>query len=100
MREGGFVCKEDIVRCGDAVTSVGLLIILPHRPFQDTITTNMNQIDTEILNIDKVISANIDRFDTSERGLLSQNILSQLRNFVDHISLKSYSNGKNIDNTY
>ncbi|MDD3064083.1 MAG: ATP-dependent RecD-like DNA helicase [Massilibacteroides sp.] len=60
----------------------------------------MNKIDTEILNIDKVISANIDRFDTSERGLLSQNILSQLRNFVDYISLKAYSNGKNIDNSY
>lgn len=60
----------------------------------------MNKVDTEILNIDKVISANIDRFDTSERGLLSQNILSQLRNFVDHISLKAYGNGQNIDNSY
>jgi len=60
----------------------------------------MNKIDTEILNIDKVISANIDRFDTSERGLLSQNILSQLRNFVDHTSLKAYSNSKDIDNSY
>lgn len=60
----------------------------------------MNKIDNEIINIDKVISVNIDRFDESERGLLSQNILSQLRNFVDHISLKVYSNGKDIDNTY
>lgn len=60
----------------------------------------MSIVDTEILNINKVISANIDRFDTSERGLLSQNILSQLRNFVDHISLKAYSNGRDIDNTY
>jgi len=60
----------------------------------------MNKVETEILNIDKVISANIDRFDTSERGLLSQNILSQLRNFVDHISLKAFSNGKDIDNSY
>lgn len=60
----------------------------------------MSKVDTEILNIDKVISTNIDRFDTSERGLLSQNILSQLRNFVDHISLKAYSSGKDIDNSY
>lgn len=59
----------------------------------------MNKVDNEILNINKVISNNIDRFDDSERGLLSQNILSQLRNFVDHISLKAYSNGKDIDNT-
>jgi hypothetical protein len=60
----------------------------------------MNKVDAEILNINKVISNNIDRFDSSERGLLSQNILSQLRNFVDHISLKAYSKSKNIDNTY
>ena len=60
----------------------------------------MNKVDSEILNIDKVISANIDRFDTTERGLLSQNILSQLRNLVDHISLKAYSNGSDIDNSY
>jgi hypothetical protein len=31
---------------------------------------------------------------------LSQNILSQLRNFVDHTSLKAYSNSKDIDNSY
>jgi len=60
----------------------------------------INKVDNEILNIDKVISANIDRFDKSERGLLSQNILSQLRNLVDHISLKAYSGGKDVDNTY
>lgn len=60
----------------------------------------MNKVDTEILNIDKVISANIERFNTSERGLLSQNILSQLRNLVDHIFLKAHSNGKDIDNSY
>jgi hypothetical protein len=60
----------------------------------------MSKVDTEILNIDKVISANIDRFDTSERGLLSQNILSQLRNFVDHISLKAYSKNQDIENSY
>ncbi|MFA6466769.1 MAG: ATP-dependent RecD-like DNA helicase [Patescibacteria group bacterium] len=60
----------------------------------------MNKIDTKILDIDKVICKNIDRFDDSERGLLSQNILSQLRNFVEHISLKVHSNGKDIENTY
>ncbi len=60
----------------------------------------MHRADAEIINIDKVISANISRFDTSERGLLSQNILSQLRNLVDHIFLKAYSNGKDIENSY
>ncbi|MEO8582106.1 MAG: AAA family ATPase, partial [Patescibacteria group bacterium] len=51
----------------------------------------MTKIGNVILEIDKVISSNIGRFDDSERGLLSQNILSQLRNFVEHISLKIYS---------
>lgn len=61
---------------------------------------NMHKVDKSILEIDKVICRNIDRFDNSERGLLSQNILAQLRNFVEHISLKAFSNGQDIDITY
>lgn len=62
----------------------------------------MNKIDGKILDINKVICGNIARFDDSERGLLSQNILSQLRNFVEHISLKALaaSRGQDIENTY
>ena len=60
----------------------------------------MNKIDSHILSINKVICNNIDKFDITERGLLSQNILSQLRNFIEHISLKVYSNGQNIEITY
>lgn len=60
----------------------------------------MNKIDNEILNIDAVICKNIEKFDASERGILSQNILSQLRNFLEHIALKEYANGKEIDITY
>ncbi|MFA6896861.1 MAG: ATP-dependent RecD-like DNA helicase [Patescibacteria group bacterium] len=60
----------------------------------------MNKIDDEILGIDKVICNNIEKFDPCDRDLLSQNILSQLRNFVEHISLKIYSNGQDIENTY
>ncbi|WP_240035171.1 hypothetical protein [Neobacillus notoginsengisoli] len=60
----------------------------------------MKRIDNEILNIDQVICRNIDRFDASDRGLLSQNILSQLRNFVELISLKAYSNGQDIELCY
>ena len=60
----------------------------------------MNKIDLEILNIDKVICGNIDKFNSDDRGILSQNILSQLRNFVEHISLKVYGNGSNVENTY
>lgn len=60
----------------------------------------MSKIDGKILEIDKVISANIDRFDDSERGLLSQNILAQLRNFIEHISLKIFAGDKDIDDSY
>lgn len=60
----------------------------------------MQEIDKKILDIDTVICGNISRFDDSERGLLSQNILSQLRNFVDHISLKIYAQGQDIENNY
>lgn len=60
----------------------------------------MNKINEKILDIDGVICKNITRFDDSERGLLSQNILSQLRNLVDHISLKIYANGGYIENNY
>lgn len=60
----------------------------------------MLKIDETILGINKVICGNISKFDDSERGLLSQNILSQLRNLVEHISLKALSGGKDIENTY
>lgn len=57
----------------------------------------MLKIDKAILDTSQVICKNIDRFDESERGLLSQNILAQLRNFVEYISQKIYSNGQDID---
>ena len=57
----------------------------------------MMKIDKAIFDTDKVICRNISRFDASERGLLSQNILSQLRNFVEYIADKIYSNGADID---
>jgi len=60
----------------------------------------MTKIDDAILEINKVICSNIDKFNDSERGLLSQNVLSQLRNFVEHIALKEYVNGQDIDITY
>ncbi|MFQ8928772.1 MAG: ATP-dependent RecD-like DNA helicase [Haemophilus parainfluenzae] len=57
----------------------------------------MLKIDTSIIETASVISKNIDRFDDSERGLLSQNILAQLRNLVEYIAQKIYSNGQDID---
>ena len=60
----------------------------------------MQKIDKAILDIDKVLCANINKFDVTERGILSQNMLSQLRNFVEHISLKVFSSGEDIEINY
>lgn len=57
----------------------------------------MMQIDKAILDTNNVICKNISRFDFSERGLLSQNILAQLRNFVEYIAEKAYANGADLD---
>jgi len=54
----------------------------------------MQKLDEAINNINKVIEKNISIFDDSERGLLSQNILSQLRNLVEHTFLKVYNEHK------
>lgn len=62
----------------------------------------MNIITSHIINIDKTICKNIEKFDAGERGLLSQNILSHLRNFVEHIALKIFEDAKKakISNDY
>ena len=57
----------------------------------------MLKIDNAIYDTNKVICRNISVFDTSERGLLSQNILAQLRNFIEYIVQKVYSNGVDTD---
>lgn len=60
----------------------------------------MKSIEDQIKDIDKVICSNIEMLGASERGLLSQNIIAQLRNFVEYISLKIYSDGYGIQTTY
>lgn len=55
----------------------------------------MNSVDKKIFDTNKVIEKNISIFDDSERGLLSQNILSQLRNLIEYIFLKIYNQRKN-----
>ncbi len=60
----------------------------------------MEKVDLDILEINEVICENISIFDDSKRGLLSQNILSQLRNFVEAVSLKAYSQGRDIEITH
>ncbi len=58
------------------------------------------KINTQIQTINKTICRHIDNTVFLSRGAVSQDILSQLRNFVEHIMLKFYSNGIDIDDTY
>ena len=50
----------------------------------------MSKIDDAIYAVDSVICKNIAHLCDTDRGLLSQNILAQLRNFVESIALKEY----------
>lgn len=55
------------------------------------------KIDSVISATNTIICKNIDKFDASERGLLSQNILAQTRTFVESIAVKIFSQGADID---
>lgn len=57
----------------------------------------MLRIDKAIYDTNKVICDNISQLCFTDRGLLSQNILSQIRNFVEYIAKKIYSKGTDID---
>lgn len=60
------------------------------------------KIDGRILTINKVICRHIDTLNNSSRGIVSQDILQQLRHFVEHIMLKFYAQEqeKDIDDNY
>lgn len=60
----------------------------------------MLSIDRQIYNIDSVICRHFDNTGFSSRGAVSQDVLSQLRNFLEHIMLKFYSNGNDITDSY
>ena len=51
----------------------------------------MLRIDKAILDTSGVICDNIARFGATERGLLSQNILGHIRNFVEYVAIKAFS---------
>lgn len=57
----------------------------------------MLKIDKAILDTNGVICNNISRLSPDDRGLLSQNILSQIRNFVEYIAIKVYSDGQDVN---
>ena len=60
----------------------------------------MERIDQSILTINKAICDNIEALAPIHRGLLSQNILSQLRTLVEHVALKIYAAGRDLEITY
>lgn len=55
------------------------------------------RIDKAILDSSRVICDNITQLGSTERGLLSQNILGQIRNFVEYVAIKAYSNGADVN---
>lgn len=57
------------------------------------------KIDEQILKSDKVICRHIANIGSASRGEISQDILAQLRHFVEHIMLKIYANGSDIEDS-
>lgn len=57
-------------------------------------------IDDAIYESNKIICRQIGRLGQSTRGEVSQEILESLRHFVEHILLKVYANGMDIEDTH
>ena len=57
------------------------------------------KIDNQIMTSDKVICRHIDSKELFSIGEISQDILSQLRHLVEHIMLKIYANGNDIEDS-
>lgn len=62
-------------------------------------TTTLLKIDEAILESDKIICRKISRLGKSTMGEVSQEVLESLRHFVEHILLKAYANGGDIEDT-
>ncbi len=60
----------------------------------------MRNIEKALLDINDNIDKNLEKINEEERGFFSQNILNALRNYVEHIALLIYSEGKDIDISY
>ena len=58
------------------------------------------RIDEQIMNSDRVICRHIDSIENASIGEISQDILSHLRHFVEHIMLKIYANGDDIEDSH
>ena len=57
------------------------------------------RIDEQIMNSNRAICRHLDSIESTPAGEISQDILSHLRHFVEHIMLKIYANGDDIEDT-
>ena len=57
----------------------------------------MPTLDERIKTIDTTLCRYLDNIDDTSRGVISQDMLSQLKKLVEHIMLKFYTNGRDID---
>lgn len=57
----------------------------------------MERIDKAILDTNKVICDNIKALGLYDHGLLSQNILAQLRNFIEYVAIKIYKPDEDVN---
>lgn len=60
----------------------------------------MEDINIRIQELDKTVCDNIELIGFASRGLISQNILSQSRNLVEHMAMKAYSLEHNLTVDY
>ncbi len=51
---------------------------------------NFTTINRKIMESNSIIEKNIEKYSDDDRGFLSQNVLAQLRTFVECIGLKIY----------
>lgn len=58
------------------------------------------KIDAQIQEIDGIICRHINSAAFFSRGEISQDILAQLRNFVEHVMLKFYAGSEDIEDSY
>lgn len=64
------------------------------------IINTMTRVEKAICDIDGVICKNISKIDLSDRGTESQNILQQLRHFVEHIAIKECFGDSDVEISY
>lgn len=58
------------------------------------------KIDREIRRIDNAICRHIDNIERDNRGEVAQDVVTDLRHFVEHIMLKIYANHQDIEDNY